>query len=221
MINEIKLGFRMMKFSFRYKMNMVCAFVFLLIGGVMLALGGIIGGMYFVFPGLFFGQMIYMLEASTLVRASSHQRAFQTSVPALLSVLINFVIYTILWIAVSVIGSVKEEMSAEMLGALLVFLAFSLLLNCYYAVAYKTFWIATLGFVLVFLVFFGMGGFLYAYLDYFSGGVKVADALAVVVPAGYLLLAAGAAVQYGIARLVYRLDFSKAAFAYCMKKAAQ
>lgn len=223
MINDLKLAFRLLKYSYQYKVWLVSGLIFLLVGISMIMVADFgnmaMAGIYFVLPVSFLSQMCCSMQASMMVRTSSWQRAFQTKIPVCLILIGNLFLYTVLWIFIAVLLSVRPGMSVAVWNVLLSYGIFAIVLGCYYTAGLKYFWLSTIIFLVVFIIIAILGGFL-SYGEIAWSGKAIFSPF-VQIAVGYVMIFIAAALQYGVSCLLYKKDFSKMAFSSQLKRAAQ
>ena len=82
MLKDLITGFKLLKYGYKIKLNLIMIAIFMVIGVVVEVVSGggnVIGGFYFMILGMFAYQMIISMDVSTYVASSPMQR--QTSFP--------------------------------------------------------------------------------------------------------------------------------------------
>ena len=195
MLKDIKLGFKLLRYGYKLKLNVIMLVFFAVFGiasDIMSKGTTIIGGVYFMMSGMFTFQLIMSMDVSELIQSTSLKKKLQIYIPVMSSTVINLVIFT--------------------------FLVVERVILIQYGVADKTqliytlFTIDVLG-IIVFMVLF-MGVF-----TVFSGAafVPVSNAvfklgLPVVALLGYIAILAGGAFEILIGELLYKKPLSEFAF---------
>ncbi len=148
MINDWKLGMKMMRHAYGIKMNCILGGMILVLGIASIALGGTVRD---VFPatylvmaaGMLPTQMLYSLSITGMIQASPMKKKLQTSIPAMVNFTIMSAMYlvTVLIYGIMLTGKPEEQSYACMN---LIMLAFMLAVVMFYmGVAYKYFIIAS------------------------------------------------------------------------------
>lgn len=221
-MGQIKMGIKMLRYTFGIRISLVCMGVFLGIGmfeyllpiqSMSMMLGGIGGGFFILVSGMWLVQMLSSLGASDMVKASPWRRAIETSIPAMINFLCSLVLY-MLTVALSALrfrGATGEERQILVKG-LLTNGALAFLLMVYIGMAYKCFISATVGFFaaicllqIVSAIISVMGKF----PDLSFTGAAVIGVLCVI---------AGALAEYGASLLLYKLPVSKRAQMHGLQK---
>ena len=212
MIRQFKMGVRLLRYGFGLKMCVWWCTAFL---GLGLLLAVFVppsfgrGGIYFVaVNGIWIAQLIYSLSASNMIQASRWNKPLQTSIPAMLCFAGEAFMYVLM-----ILARLPYILSADLqkrVPALADVGMTGLLLFCvmvYVGFAYKFFVAAT---VLFFTLFAGSSIVLQIWVN-MNEQVLAGTPFWVIVAIGFLAIAAGTLVQYGIALLTYRYPISKKA----------
>lgn len=224
MINNWKLGIKILRYAHGIKINIIVGIVMLLlnipvvIAGVM-SDNQLLGGYMLMCVGMLPTQMIYSLSASNMVLTTTYRKKIQTSVPAsltcgnmMLLYLMNVLIYGIVAL---IQGTVRDSAGTE----LLILAILMVLIMAYLGSAYKYFAVSSLFLCLVLPVFMNMG------LSGMSRMNRIGNpfgrgglALALAAFSGLAMLAAGGLLQYLLSLLFYRAPLSKMAQAAPLRK---
>ncbi len=223
MINNLKLGFKIMKYGHAAKLSYISSAVLLVIGVLFCVLSCIVGGTtrgnisplpggYFMtMVALLFLQLLSTAGAANLVQTSPRKRKLQTSVPAVLSVTLMMAgyLFTVVimgitcWFHPAAIVTAAMQMFA---GAIL-----SGIVMVYYGACFKYFYTSTIMFIIVFFFCYVFGfsqNNLLENIMLFDGswagwGLTAALGAAVILVCGFL--------QYLISLAVYKAPVSKMA----------
>ena len=99
MLKDIKLGFKLLRYGYKLKLNVIML-VFLAVIGIasdIMSKGTtIIGGIYFMMSGMFTFQLIMSMDVSELIQSTSLKKKLQIYIPVMSSTVINLVIFTFL-----------------------------------------------------------------------------------------------------------------------------
>ena len=204
MIEQLKLGFKMMRYTFGIKMCVIIGAIFLVLGLAMECLppGMSMGGGAFVMVcGMWPAQLIYSLAVSNMVKTSKYAKAMETSVPTS----VCFVPFVLCYIVIILfklprLSGATEEMLGCMSAELIVCACIAAGLMVFCGIAFKLF---TLSVIIVFVLCCSSG----ILLDVFS--VSMPFGMAVII--GFAILVAGALLQYVLSCLLYKIPLAKGA----------
>lgn len=210
MINDLKLGIRMLRYAYGRTASIVSTAIFGIDGLVICLLGGdcFLGGFFLVVASMWVLQMLYSLSVSNMVLASPQRKKMQISVPVALNCTCMTVMYTVL-LFIQVVWVMRHPERVTIICNGLVWLALVMaVLMVFTAFAYKYFVVSMLAFYVVFFTCnigkekvlesnlwnscYGVGNFIIAALI------------------GYVAIAVGGYLQYKASLLIYRKPMSKA-----------
>ena len=207
MLKDIKLGFKLLRYGYKLKLNVIML-VFLAVIGIasdIMSKGTtIIGGIYFMMSGMFTFQLIMSMDVSELIQSTSLKKKLPIYIPVMSSTVINLVVFTFLVIerVILIQNSVADKKQ-------LIFTLFTLDVELYTSICYKYY---VLGFIVFMVLFMGV-------FTVFSGAafVPVSNAvfklgLPVVALLGYIAIFAGGALEILIGELLYKKPLSEFAF---------
>lgn len=213
MINDWKLGMKMLRYAYGIKMNCIAAGLLLLLEIPAVALGRTGGNGFpacymLMVGGMLPVQMLYSLSMVSMTQASPMKKKLQTKIPALM----NFSIMAVLYLAGALLGAVmawgKPENSGLMYSNLVVLALSLVVVMLYVGVAYKYFILATVGMIpLLCLVL--MKGLTGNGVQNILAGIRIP--LWQVILGGLAALALGAVGEYLLSLLVYRAPMDKRA----------
>lgn len=216
MINNLKLGFRTLKFAHAVKSTAILGVIIFILGEAMCLLdhwlplnGGLPGGYFFMLVVLFMIQLLYSVNMSNLVQSSPVKKKLQTSVPATMS---TFCMLTAYLLVLATEGFVAYK-RPERIGIVCVHVVFTIiimaLIMLYTAVCYKYFFGGTILFFAVFFISYGYfmngEGWLVRFQEY---GWSAFARLGIL---GAAVLLAFGVLQYLLSLAVYRAPMSKRA----------
>lgn len=222
MINDFKLGIKIVRYGLNKEASVVVTILFLLLGAFMefVAPHLPLTGLYMGMGGMLLIQMICSVSLSTMVQTSSRKKRLQTSVPAIVGGVYMLLIHT-LFLAIKCIScalvtrevfqfNIWEVGNAIMMNALLM-----AIIIVYYAAALKAFWSST---ILFFIVYVGL------YSGYIPHNFLVETQaaifpLGVAIAVSYGIVVIAAVLVYGLYKALYKKDYSKFAFETALKRA--
>ena len=97
MLKDIKLGFKLLRYGYKLKLNVIMLVFFAVFGiasDIMSKGTTIIGGVYFMMSGMFTFQLIMSMDVSELIQSTSLKKKLQIYIPVMSSTVINLVIFT-------------------------------------------------------------------------------------------------------------------------------
>jgi len=225
MIGDLKLGFKLLKYSLQFKMNVIAACIFMAIGLIYdmlsLAISSPVISAYYLFGMVFGTQMISSLSASSMVQSSPCKKRLQTGVMTAICVCMEIIPITIMLVIKAFQYYCMEDMKIHVINSILIVSVAILIFNLYMIMATKFYWSATIVFIVVFTFCFG---FLMRW-QYRAGlhGVetllltKVPFFVAVIILYGAVVL--GAVLIYVLSNLLYKREYSKMMFKAALERA--
>ena len=99
MIKNLKTGFKLLKYSYKCKMNLILLALFTVVGLVMeISSHGtnMLGGFYFMLSGMYAYQMIVSMDISGMVQSSAMKKRLQINLPVFVSTVLYIILYTVL-----------------------------------------------------------------------------------------------------------------------------
>ena len=212
MLKDIKLGFKLLRYGYKLKLNVIMFVFFAVIGiasDIMSKGTSIIGGVYFMMCGMFTFQLIMSMDVSELIQSTSLKKKLQIYIPVMSSTVINLVVFTFLVIerVILIQNSVADK--KQLIFTLFTLDVELLTVYLYTSICYKYY---VLGFIVFMVLFMGV-------FTVFSGAafVPVSNAvfklgLPVVALLGYIAIFAGGALEILIGELLYKKPLSEFAF---------
>lgn len=223
MINNWKLGFKMLRHGYGMVMNIVQAIAFLLFGTCFLLLeifsdyfrGGIPGQVMILCIGILPVQMIYSLSVSNFVLTSPLRKKMQTSVPAVLAwSCISFLYLGIALLRVFMALKLPERKSGICNELVLLGLV-AMAIMLYMGIAYKYFVISLIFLfpIIYCMIYMGM----WVNMNWLVFNQENAS-LILAAAIGLVCIGLGAFGEYLISLLLYKKPMSKMAQAAPLRK---
>lgn len=213
MINDLKLGIKLMRYAHMAKANVALA-ILMVVLGVFMTLGVNLSGVASKVPGgyivmlapLFLTQMLSSVSVTNMAQASAAKRRLQTSVPTAINLFSTLLGYFIISIAEYICVAVLPERRGIICEELFFIAALSALLIIYASVAYKY---LVISIILLTSAFSGS-----VYLRNLIGwGTKLFAGMkhlfAFTVVAGIVIIAAACVPYYFITLALYKVPMSK------------
>lgn len=221
MINDLKLGFKILRYAHAVKVTLIMNVVIVIMGILLCVLNVMVensfpGGYFIMLTALFLIQLIYSVNMSNLVQASPMKKRLQTSVPAVMSTFCMSAGYLITVLTEGIVVSFRPEGMSYICGQIVFTVVIMGVIMLYTGICYKYFVAATVMFIAVFFICYSYmavgGGW---YISFADGGwfmfiLTAAAGLAVILICGVL--------QYLLSLAVYRAPMSKRAQAASLRR---
>ena len=210
MINDLKLGYRSLRYTYNLKGNITSAALMFGLGILISLFSSIntyMGSFFIMIAGMMPVQMIYSLNITGLVLSSPVRKRMQTRIPTVCSLVSILGIYLFLAVMKVLCAWVNPEMQSYYCKDLVAAAVFGAAMMLYMGIAFKYFWISTIlfftGFILISDV---IERVLYSNGGIWSQGV-VSFAIAILL--GIAILAAAAFLSYLLSLALYKKTVSK------------
>ena len=219
MINDLKLGFKIMKYGHSVKLSIIGSIAMAVLGLVFCAIGitttsSFLGGYLLMMSALLLLQLISTVNAANLVQTSPMKKRLQTSVPAIFSTFLMLTAY-LLNVAVVAVAVCANPEAVEFFCTLIMCTAvLTGVIMLYYGAVYKYFVASTVIFFIIFI---------FIYPSVISGDIKDElywnfmpfagywENFALTVVIGLAIILVCGVLQYLISLAVYRAPISKLA----------
>ncbi|MDE7282448.1 MAG: hypothetical protein K2N85_02505 [Lachnospiraceae bacterium] len=217
MINDIKLGIKIMRYGHGWMISIILGGLFLVLGIVIDILnmtsgahGNIAGGFILLYTCLLPAQALFSVNASNMVLSSPVRKKMQTSIPAAITVgsmLALYIVADLILLIMSCIYPDRFPIASRMVVVQIVFAIFVII---YFSIAFKCFSISTIMFIICF-VFFTRSNLLmgtsWIYTSaFFDKGIWSFVLVSVL---GLPIIAAAGFLGYLLMLLVYKVPVSK------------
>lgn len=204
MLKDIKLGFKLLRYGYKLKLNVIMLVFFTIFGiaSEIFSKGtSIIGGVYFMMSGMFTFQLIMSMDVSELIQSTSLKKKLQIYIPVLASTVINLILFTFFVVERVVLIQMGVADKTQIIYTLFMLDVILLITYLYTSICYKYF---VLGFIL----------FMVAFMAAFMGFADTIAALGLPVIAlfGYIAIFVGGALEILIGELLYKKPLSEFAF---------
>lgn len=225
MINNLKLGFKTLKYAHAVKSTMIFGIIIVILGEVLCLMslvtgdisgGGLPGGYFFMLTALFILQLLYSVNMSNLVQASPMKKKLQTSVPATLSTFCMLIGYLLAVVTEGFVAYRRPESMGVVCGHIIFTVVMMAVIMLYTSVCYKYFFAATVMFLVVFFLCFGYMTGSGMWLAGLQGSGWETFALIAVLGAAALLVFG--VLQYFLSLAVYKAPMSKRAQAAALRR---
>ena len=212
MLKDIKLGFKLLKYGYKLKLNIFMLAFFAIFGiasDIMSKGTSIIGGIYIMMCGMFTFQLIMSMDVSEFIQSTSLKKKLQIYIPVLSSTVINLVVFTFLVIerVILIQNSVADE--KQLIFTLFTLDVVLLAVYLYTSICYKYFVFGFIVFMVLFMsIFTVLSGV--AFVPVSNAVFKLG--LPVVALLGYIVIFVGGALEILIGELLYKKPLSEFAF---------
>ncbi len=209
MIDDLKTGLKLLKFSYNLKTYIVLGIVFVVLGCVILFLGG--GDMYWgkyagllaMAGGLFPAQMLYSLAVSNMVLASPMRKKLQTKIPVFCSLVMQTGVYLVVALVRGIQGMKNPALLPFASSELQMLGVFGAILVVYGVISFKYYWRSTILFCFAYPVA----------ASCFQGEIDNPGSsmvpFGVSLPLGLVVMVIAAFVAYGLSLWAYKKPVSK------------
>ena len=207
MLKDIKLGFKLLRYGYKLKLNVIMLVLFAVIGiasDIMSKGTTIIGGVYFMMSGMFTFQLIMSMDVSELIQSTSLKKKLQIYIPV-----INLVIFTFLVVERVILIQYGVADKTQLVYTLFTIDVVLLIVYLYTSICYKYYVLGFIAFMVLFMgVFTVLSGA--AFVPVSNAVFKLG--LPVVALLGYIAIFAGGALEILIGELLYKKPLSEFAF---------
>lgn len=226
-MKSIKTGLRLTRYGMSLKMNVGIGVLYFILGIILEVVwmisgreSGLLNSWNFDLGAVFLAcsamipvQLFLSVDVAQLAQTSPLKKKLQTNMAALVSLVNNLLVFTLILLIRLVWFFVQPELGGEAFAGLVPSVLFIFFCLIYSPFLYKYF-VATL-FVLVGFVF--CYNFVVSYLTY--SGIELFPQIPVMaqIPIYYVLIMGAAAINYGFSCILYRRPFSKNAFGAAMR----
>lgn len=211
MMNDLKLGMKILRYGYGLKSNCVLAVVCLAMGiGFYLLGAAAAGSVMFLCVGMVPVQILQSLNMANLVQASPSKKRMQTSVAAVLCCAAMLALYLAVALAGGVMALGRPRLLGQVCASLIVLGLYSVIIMLFTGIVYKYFVAASLVFIPIMVC--GIQGTEMSGIfreEIFVGQGAAAFCAAAVL--GALLVVLGGFIQYLTSLLCYKAPMSKMA----------
>lgn len=212
MLKDIKLGFQLLKYSYRLKTNIIVTGLILAVGMVVEIFSkgtSLVGGVYFMLVGTFVYQMIMSMDISQMIQSTGMKKRLQLIIPVISSTLVYMVIYTFLVIERAILIRQGAADRDQLMYTLFTIIVVMVTMFLFISISYKFFAAGIVVFLVTFTIaFFGLqiayGTSVSAFICNMKYGIFVI--------LGYAVILFGAVLEYFIGKLLYKNPLSEFAF---------
>lgn len=217
MINDFKLGVKLMKHGLQFKSSMLCVLAFIVIGIVfeMSDSNMPFGGFYMMIGGVFIYQLVQSVTCAGLVQTSPQKKRLQTTASAMCAFVGTMIANTISIIVKLLVAHLNHTQSSSLAANIIFTSGYTVILMVYLGASMKAF-LPSSG--LFFVLLFGMG-FFYGFLASRSSNLELNLSVGAAIAISYLAVIVGSALMYVVSLALYKKDFSKMTFESSLKRA--
>lgn len=209
MTESIKMGVKLLRYTWGLKTSLLMAGAFLAIGmiTVLLPVGtvGMMSSYMLLVVSIWPAQMLWSLSTAHSVQVSPWKKRLQTMVPALTNGICFLMMYLLVLVIKVIQFCANPTIAQDVAFELLMDALMILIVMLYSGVSYKFFFPSTVIFVLVFMAFSVSAQLIRVQ------GVFAQVPLWAAVCSGFGAIILGTALQYGLGVLVYKFPLSRGA----------
>lgn len=219
MLKDLKMGFRLMKYGYRIKMNVIFMLVILVVGIIVEITSegtSFLGGFYLMLTGMFAYQMIISMDISEMVQTSAMKRRLQVGLPVVASTVVYLASYTFLLVERVILIHQNPQGKEEALYTLFAIVLMMVAIYIFTAICYKYF---VAGFIIFLILFMGIDVGAMLLWDNGIGQWLCQIGLGWLAVLGYAVVLLGGGLEYLLGSLLYRKPLSEFAFAGIFKDA--
>lgn len=219
MLKDLKMGFQLMKYGYRIKMNVIFMLVILVIGIIVEITSegtSFLGGFYLMLTGMFAYQLIMSMDISEMVQTSAMKRRLQVELPVVASTVVYLAAYTFLLVERVILIYQNPQGKEEALYTLFTIVLMMVTIYIFTAICYKYF---VAGFILFLILFIGVDTGAVILWNNGIGAWLCQIGLGWLAVLGYAVVLLGGGIEYLLGSLLYRKPLSEFAFRGIFKDA--
>lgn len=220
MKEDFKLGLRLVKYSYNFKMNIVLAITMAILGvlGMILEVDSfVIFGTYCLVSFYTIVQMSTSLLFAQMASASPKKRYLELTFPTILSSMGSVFWYLIFAVMAYVLSYFRPQLKSEYNVALIITAVFMGICTIYFGACYKYFMAASILFGISYFIVYAIGR---VKLTIFFMGLIGTDSIACFT-VGLLILLAGCTIAGLLRMLLYKKKLSPYGMGVNLRKAMQ
>lgn len=213
------MGFRLMKYGYRIKMNVIFMLVILVVGIIVEITSegtSFLGGFYLMLTGMFAYQLIMSMDISEMVQSSAAKRKLQVGLPVVASTVVYLASYTFLLVERVILIHQNPQSKEELLYTLFIILLIMITVYIFSSICYKYF---VAGFILFLILFIGVDTGAVILWNNGIGAWLCQIGLGWLAVLGYAVVLLGGGIEYLLGSLLYRKPLSEFAFRGIFKDA--
>lgn len=213
------MGFQLMKYGYKIKMNVIMMVVILALGIVAeISSKGtsFLGGFYLMMTGMFAYQLIMSMDISEMVQSSAAKRKLQVGLPVVASTVVYLASYTFLLVERVILIYQNPQSKEELLYTLFTILLIMITVYIFSSICYKYF---VAGFILFLILFIAVDTGAVILWNNGIGAWLCQIGLGWLAVLGYAVVLLGGGIEYLLGSLLYRKPLSEFAFRGIFKDA--
>ncbi len=216
-MNDMKMGMRLLRYAYGIKisvvLSIVCAAGDLLCFGLELAGISLADGYFLLAISMIPAQLIFSLNMVNLILSASVRKKLQTSIPTAMTWYMMMGTYLVIILKKLVIAFVHPDRIGQICTQLVTLALIAAVIMAFTGIMYKFY-------AAIFIMCMFLAGAVQLLIHdifhwNFLGQGKISLVLAALI--GFVLITAGAAMEYGISLLVYKKPVSKMAMGAALR----
>lgn len=212
MLNEIKLGFKLLKYGYRLKFNIFIMGLIFTIGLVTeIASKGTnyIGGAYFMICAMFGFQFVCSVGLSEYIQSTGVKKKLSVDVPVLLHAVLSLFTLLLIVIERAMLIQFYPENEIMVIKMFIIVVTFNVATHIYTGICYKYFFV---GVVIFTAMFVGLLTFFNYSLSGYSAWIHINHGIGYYALIAFVITLVAIAIEYVICSLLYRKPLSEYAF---------
>lgn len=221
MINDLKMGFRVLKYGLSFKASIFAIIIFLILGCAMELLGADmpLSGAYTAISALYMAQMIHSFGVCSMVQTSPYKKRLQTIIPAYVTFISLVVVTTFQLVIKMAVNHLFERTEAELSNSILFTAIIMSVVTLYVGGAFKAFWPSTVLFTIGFMVVYSVSVYYMFKLRHQENAITMVLPLGVSILVSYLMIIVDCIFIYFMFLALYKKEYSKITFGTALKRA--
>ena len=214
MIADIKMAFKLIKYSYNVKMNTIIAVIFSVLGLIIMLVDkglAITGGIYFILGGMMFAQLLENVLYSNFVLASPKRRKIDVDIINLSVTILSLGGYLFIAVIFLIFAKCRPSDEIQYYSLIVLMGLFDALMLSYFAIAYKYF---AFGFIIFIIAFSG----LYCYISFKRFSFNIATSGFTAFLTGLFIVIVGCFFSMFIRKILYKKPLSPMAAGMAFKK---
>lgn len=219
MLKDIKLGMKLLRYSYNFKTNIGFMIFFLVLGGGMMLLPQVnsflFGGTYIFIGYIMMLQMNYTLMFAQMVPATPHRKMFELTFPNFMTLTSAVLWYLVLTVMVMVLSDFRPALRGEYNVALVLIAIYMAIIIIYAGICYKFLWLAFILFTASFSYVYILGKDRITVFFLRNVGADLPANFAV----GLVIVVVGCLLSALLRKIFYKKAMSESAMSVVLRKA--
>ncbi len=220
MRKDIRLGFKLLRYSYKFKVNVLFTCFFMLMGALMIFFnveGFLLGSIYLFLGPIMMLQMNYSLMHAQLVSVSGKRRLMELTFPNFVNCISAVLLYLTLSVLACVFAGLRPQQKTTYSISIIFVSILIVICMIYYGICYKYFIVGTILFACTFSAFYFI--FRESLILFFmrTVGLNIPTTFSV----GLVIILTGCVVSCLLRRAFYRKPISRLSLGANLRKAME